>query len=100
MLRLLCLIFASAFLLSCASKPQPAVTGTTTTKPEGKTGTVKVKVVFDKEGNVVQTTILEATGDLADMPPEALQSVMTPIRRWKVPGRSGTYIQPIRFTLN
>lgn len=63
-------------------------------RKQGVEGTVRVSITFGDSGEVLSCSIVSASHpSLHD------QSILSTIRRWKVPGRRGNSILPIRFTL-
>ncbi|WAC17967.1 TonB family protein [Luteolibacter sp. SL250] len=63
-------------------------------RKQGIEGTVKVSITFGDSGEVLSCSIVSASHpSLHD------QSILSTIRRWKVPGRRGTCTLPVRFTL-
>ncbi|HVJ46103.1 MAG TPA: TonB family protein [Luteolibacter sp.] len=63
-------------------------------RKEGVEGTVRVSVTFGENGEVLTCSIVSASHpSLHD------SSILSTIEKWKVPGRRGNAILPIRFTL-
>jgi TonB family protein len=63
-------------------------------RKQGIEGTVRISITFGDSGEVISCSIVGASHpSLHD------QSILSTIRRWKVPGRRGTAILPVRFTL-
>ena len=63
-------------------------------RKQGIEGTVRISITFGDSGEVLSCSIVSASHpSLHD------QSILSTIRRWKVPGRRGTSILPVRFTL-
>jgi len=94
MIRLLCLFSLTVALLSCATPTQHSPA-----KSEPKTGVVKVRVEFGKDGQVIEAQIIEKTGVMAQLSPEDDKAILDRVRSWEIPGQTGTRILPIRFGL-
>jgi len=63
-------------------------------RKQGIEGTVKVFITFGESGEVLSCSIVSASHpSLHD------DSILSTIRRWKIPGRRGSSTLPVRFTL-
>lgn len=63
-------------------------------RKQGIEGTVRVSVTFGEGGEVLSCSIISASHPALND-----SSILSTIRKWKVPGRRGSATLPIRFTL-
>lgn len=63
-------------------------------RKQGIEGVVKVSITFGDSGEVLSCSIVSASHPSLNDP-----SMLSTIRRWKVPGRRGACTLPVRFTL-